>query len=188
MPFLLLASIQSAGSHLSSPMGLSSKIVPSFTENCRPQSRHFQMRRVLRKPGSLASHAGQVTPLGQRSEARKVRATSLSAKYRTASVSELGRCLVFMPQTYSRGLGVSSMLLPLLGGVPFTIAAAISLRKGIPQPLPDTPSRLLTQPTPTARYPRVPPGCATLSPFDAPGHGAEGRCWSSIPDCAGALR
>src|SRR2546422_7609763 len=60
----------------------------------------------------------------------------------------------------------------LLGGVPFTIAAAISLRKGIPQPLPDTPSRLLTQPTPTARYPRVPPGCATLSPFDAPGHGA----------------
>src|SRR6266581_5831179 len=169
MPFFELASIHTAGSHFSNPMGLSSKIVPSFTENCRPQSRHFQMRRVLRKPGSLASHAGQVTPLGQRSEARKVRATSLSAKYRTASVSELGRCLVFMPQTYSRGLGVSSMLLPLLGGVPFTIAAAISLRKGIPQPLPDTPSRLLTEPTPTARYPRVPRAARHHRPSMRPG-------------------
>src|SRR5216117_80130 len=113
MPFLLLASIQSAGSHLSRPMGLSSKIVPSFTENCRPQSRHFQMRRVLRKPGSLASQAGQVTPLGQRSEARKVSAVSLSEKYRIASWSELGKALVLgMAQIYFKGLGVSSMLLP----------------------------------------------------------------------------
>src|SRR5213593_1186107 len=104
MPFLELASIHSAGSHLSSPMGLSSKIVPSFTENCRPQSRHFQMRRVFKKPGSRASHAGQVTPAGQRSAARKVKAVSLSAKNRTASVSELGRCLAFMAETYYRGL------------------------------------------------------------------------------------
>src|SRR2546429_4333198 len=80
IPFLLLASIHSAGSHLSKPMGLSSKIVPSFTENCRPHSRHFQMRRVLRKPGLPASHAGQVAPLGQRSEARKVKLVSGSAK------------------------------------------------------------------------------------------------------------
>src|SRR5207245_10764283 len=94
MPFLLLASIQRAGSHLSSPMGLSSKIVPSFTENCRPHSRHFQMRRVLRKPGSLASQAGHVTPLGQRGEARKVSAVSLSEKYRIASWSEMGRGFV----------------------------------------------------------------------------------------------
>src|SRR3989449_11434401 len=94
MPFLLFANIHSAGSHLSSPIGLSSKIVPSFTENCRPQSRHFQMRRVLRKPGSLASQAGQVTPLGQRRAARKVSAVSLSEKYRIASWSELGNRLV----------------------------------------------------------------------------------------------
>src|SRR2546422_8127787 len=113
MPFLLFANIHSAGSHLSSPLGLSSKIVPSFTENCRPQSRHFQMRRVLRKPGSFASHAGQVTPLGQRSDARKVRLVSLSAKYRTASCSVEGSDLVLgMQKIYSRGLGVSSMLLP----------------------------------------------------------------------------
>src|SRR2546422_2559702 len=116
MPFLELASIHSAGSHLSSPIGLSSKIVPSFTENCRPQSRHFQMRRVLRTPGSLASQAGQVTPLGQRRDARKVSAVSLSEKYRIASWSELGKALVLdMGKIYWRGLGVSSMLLPLLG-------------------------------------------------------------------------
>src|SRR5438309_432133 len=113
MPFLELASIHRAGSHLSNAMGLSSKIVPSFTENCRPQSRHFQMRRVLRKPGSLASHAGQVTPLGQRSAARKVRLVSLSAKYRTASCRVEGSDLVLgMQKSYSRGPGVSSMLLP----------------------------------------------------------------------------
>src|SRR2546430_15693840 len=63
MPFLLLASIQSAGSHLSNPMGLSSKIVPSFTENCRPHSRHFQMRRGLWEPGLPASLGGDVGPL-----------------------------------------------------------------------------------------------------------------------------
>src|SRR5205823_11269976 len=109
MPFLLLASIHSAGSQRSNPMGLSSKIVPSLTENCRPHSRHFQMRRALRKPGSLASHAGQVTPLGQRREARKVSAVSLSEKYRIAAWSELGKALVFdMAQIYFTGLGVSS--------------------------------------------------------------------------------
>src|SRR5881628_1724060 len=80
MPFLELASIQRAGSHLSSPIGLSSKIVPSFTENCRPQSRHFQIRRVLRKLGFFASHATQDTPFGQRSAARKVSALSRLAK------------------------------------------------------------------------------------------------------------
>src|SRR6266567_6035005 len=106
MPFLLFANIHSAGSHLSRPIGLSSKIVPSFTENCRPHSRHFQMRRVLRKPGSFASHAGQVTPLGQRRDDRKVSAVSLSEKYRIASWSELGKCLAFMTETYYGSLGV----------------------------------------------------------------------------------
>src|SRR5260370_39359814 len=84
MPFFELASIQSAGSPLSSPMGLSSKIVPSFTENCRPQSRHFQMRRVLRKPGSLASQAGQGPPIGPRGAARKGGVVILSARERHA--------------------------------------------------------------------------------------------------------
>src|SRR5438128_12470013 len=105
MPFLLFASIHSAGSHLLSPIGLSSKIVPSFTENCRPQSRHFQIRRVLRKPGFPASQAGQVTPFGQRSAERKVSEVPLSAKYRIASVSELGKCLsLAMQKATSRGL------------------------------------------------------------------------------------
>src|SRR6266568_6009441 len=103
MPFLLLASIHRAGSHLSNPMGLSSKIVPSLTENCRPHSRHFQMRRVLRKPGFPASQAGQVTPLGQRSAERKVSAVSLSEKYRIASVSELGKCLSLAMQKGTLG-------------------------------------------------------------------------------------
>src|SRR6266480_2250933 len=110
MPFLLFASIHSAGSHLSSPMGLSSKIVPSFTENWRPHSRHFQIRRVLRKPGFFASQAGQVTPFGQRNETRKVRLTSGSEKWRIASDRVLGRFSVLaMQETYTRRLGVSSM-------------------------------------------------------------------------------
>src|SRR2546426_8209286 len=95
MPFLLLASIQSAGSHLSRPMGLSSKIVPSFTENCRPHSRHFQMRRVLRKPGSLASQAGQGTPLGPRGAAREGSAISFFAEYPKASYRGVGKCFGF---------------------------------------------------------------------------------------------
>src|SRR2546426_11985610 len=95
MPFLLFASIHSAGSHLSSPMGLSSKIVPSLTENCRPQSRHFQMRRGLRKPGVRASHAGQGAPFGQRSEARKVRLVAGAAKEGMPSTSEFGKGLRF---------------------------------------------------------------------------------------------
>src|SRR2546429_9265925 len=90
MPFLLLASIQSAGSHLSNPMGLSSKIVPSLTENCRPHSRHFQMRRVLRKPGSLASQAGQITPLGRRRDARGVGGGSFLGKKRIHSMGGVG--------------------------------------------------------------------------------------------------
>src|SRR5205807_10587671 len=62
---------------------------------------------------------GQVTPLGQRREARKVSAVSLSEKYRIASWSELGKALVLAIHTiYFKRLGVSSMLLPLLGSAP----------------------------------------------------------------------
>src|SRR2546428_13182327 len=64
MPFLELASIHTAGSHFSNPIGLSSKIVPSFTENCRPQSRHFQIRRVLTEGGVCPFPPAQANPLG----------------------------------------------------------------------------------------------------------------------------
>src|SRR6266566_3701092 len=74
------------------------------------------MRRVLRNMGFLALHAGQNAPFGQRSDTKKVCATSLSAKWRIASDRLLGRFKVFdMQKRYLRRLGVSSMLLPLLG-------------------------------------------------------------------------
>ena len=40
------AATQTAGSHLSSPSGEPSKIVPTLTENCRWHALHFQRRRV----------------------------------------------------------------------------------------------------------------------------------------------
>jgi hypothetical protein len=42
----LFATIQTAISHRSKPIGESSKIVPALGENCFRQLRHFQMRRV----------------------------------------------------------------------------------------------------------------------------------------------
>jgi hypothetical protein len=49
MPFFVFTIIHSAGSHVSSFKGLSSKIVPTFAENCFLQPMHFQMRRVFKK-------------------------------------------------------------------------------------------------------------------------------------------
>ena len=46
MPFLQLATIHIAGSHLSRPMGESSKMVPTLTENCLRHPRQVQTRRV----------------------------------------------------------------------------------------------------------------------------------------------
>src|SRR6266542_2497520 len=46
IPFLEFAASQIAGSHLSSPSGESSKIVPTLTEYCLLQDLHFQRRRV----------------------------------------------------------------------------------------------------------------------------------------------
>ena len=48
MPFFELAISQTAGSHLSSPSGESSKMVPTLTLNCFLQSLHFHSRRVVR--------------------------------------------------------------------------------------------------------------------------------------------
>src|SRR5882724_7542891 len=113
MPFLQLATIQKAGSHLSRPIGLSSKIVPTLTENCFLQPLHFHRRRVERKDGSGASHRGQVTPFGQRREATNASATSGSAKNLTASRRVSGeRVSVSMHREYQGNPGESSILLP----------------------------------------------------------------------------
>ena len=48
MPFLEFAMSHTAGSHLSSPSGDSSKIVPTLTLYCFLQALHFQTRRVVR--------------------------------------------------------------------------------------------------------------------------------------------
>src|SRR5580693_3145651 len=82
MPFLAFTIIQKAGSHLSRPSALSSKIVPIFTENCFLQSRHFHNRRVARKVAFSDLQQGQTTlPSGQRIETMKFSAVSASAKY-----------------------------------------------------------------------------------------------------------
>src|SRR5882672_2789849 len=52
-----------AQSHLSRPIGESSKIVPTLTENCFWQSRHFHIRRVLRNESLSAAQRGHTGPL-----------------------------------------------------------------------------------------------------------------------------
>jgi hypothetical protein len=47
-PFLELAIIHMAASHLSSGMAESSKMLPTLTENCRLHALHFHSRRVVR--------------------------------------------------------------------------------------------------------------------------------------------
>src|SRR2546429_6321399 len=78
IPYLLLAASHTAGSHLSRPSGESSKIVPSFTENCRLHALHFQMRRVVRYECSTPPQRGQTGPLGQRRDATYFVQTSRS--------------------------------------------------------------------------------------------------------------
>ena len=51
-PILRSASIQTAGSHLSRPIGESSKTVPALMENCFRHLEHFQIRRVFRNIGT----------------------------------------------------------------------------------------------------------------------------------------
>src|SRR5208283_3232055 len=96
IPFLAFTIIQKAGSHLSNPSALSSKIVPTLTENCLPHSRHFQILRVARNPASDLWQQGQITlPSGQRTEAMKFKAVSASAKYLIAAVSVSGNSMSF---------------------------------------------------------------------------------------------
>src|SRR5438552_905122 len=79
-PFLQFTIIHSAASHLSRPMGESSKMVPTLTENCFLQLRHFQIRRVERNEVSPLSQRTQRTPSGQRSVTRNDRQMSRSEK------------------------------------------------------------------------------------------------------------
>src|SRR6516164_3564306 len=111
MPFLALTIIQNAGSHLSNPNALSSKIVPTLTENCLEHSRHFHRRRVARKPTSSVLQTGHLgLPSGQRTEAMKLMALSASAKYLIACASVCGNSIsFFMPQIYPKSYGESSI-------------------------------------------------------------------------------
>src|SRR4051812_18077732 len=95
-PFLLFAISQTAGSHLSRPSGLSSKIVPNLTEYCFLQPLHFQRRRVFRYEFSWQPHSGHVGPSGHRSLATYSVATSMSVKKRTASMRLVGSGVVVM--------------------------------------------------------------------------------------------
>src|SRR5439155_9270368 len=92
IPFFALEISQTAAIHLSSPIGESSKIVPTLTENCFLHSLflHCHRRRVLTYPSSLPPQTGHSGPSGQRSAATKSFATSGSSKYRMASRSFVG--------------------------------------------------------------------------------------------------
>src|ERR1035437_2245879 len=81
MLFLLLAMSQTAGSHLSQPNGLSSKMVPTLSENCLRQPLHFQIRRVERNEVPPCPQRGQTTlPSAQRDRNTKLKARSGSEK------------------------------------------------------------------------------------------------------------
>src|SRR5580658_9898308 len=62
MPFLQLATSHIAQNHFLSGIGLSSKIVPTFTENCLRHSRHVHRNRVLMNDRRLDSQRGQAGP------------------------------------------------------------------------------------------------------------------------------
>src|SRR5208283_2744145 len=102
MPFLAFTIIQKAGSHLSKPSALSSKIVPTLAENCFLQSRHFHSLRVARNAVLDLWQQGQTTlPSGQRTDAMKFNAVSASAKYLIAPDSVSGNSISsFIPKQY----------------------------------------------------------------------------------------
>src|SRR6202142_2359258 len=111
IPFFAFTIIQNAGNHLSSPRGLSSKMVPTLTENCFLVSRHFQILRVSRKATLDFWQQGQTTlPSGQRIETMNCNALSASAKYLIAPLSVSGNSLFsFMPQISHKAYGESSI-------------------------------------------------------------------------------
>src|SRR3972149_4556241 len=60
IPFFALLTIHIATNHLSRPSALSSKIVPTRTENCFLQFKQFQMRRVFTRETLSDWQCGQV--------------------------------------------------------------------------------------------------------------------------------
>src|SRR5258708_4915332 len=95
MPFLQLEVSHIAGSHLSKPIGESSKIVPTLAENfcCGCEVLHFQTLALARNVTSLEPHRGHVTPFGQRTATKNCKAFSGLLKYWTASRSVSGACI-----------------------------------------------------------------------------------------------
>src|SRR5579884_1543485 len=89
-PFLELASIHTVQIHLSSPIGLSSKIVPVLTLNCFLQPLHCQIRRAFRKVGSRQPHFRQKGPFGKHRSTMNSRAISGSEKYMIACCKVVG--------------------------------------------------------------------------------------------------
>src|ERR1044071_5400226 len=87
MPFLQLMSIHTAAYHLPREIGESSKIVPTFTENCflQERQRHVLREAIAALSGELQN--GQNTPSGQRRAAAYSKALSGSAKKMIASCS-----------------------------------------------------------------------------------------------------
>src|SRR5438094_9789270 len=83
MPFLQLDASHIAGSHLSKPIGESSKIVPTLAENfcfgCGV--RHFQTFAFSRNVTLSEPQRGQRTPLGQRIPTKNLKAFSGLLKY-----------------------------------------------------------------------------------------------------------
>src|SRR5438552_2578273 len=100
MPFLQLAASHIAGNHLSKPIGESSKMVPTFTENfCLGCAcLHFHSLAFSRNVTFLEPQCGHFTPRGQRSATRNSKQASASEKYRTASRNVFG---AFMPVEYT---------------------------------------------------------------------------------------
>src|ERR1035437_4721628 len=89
MPFLQLANNHVAVIHLSKPMGESSKIVPTFTENCLRHSKHVHVRRVVRKERRFELQRGHCGPLGHFALDTASKQIIGSEKYRIASVKPL---------------------------------------------------------------------------------------------------
>src|SRR5918992_76071 len=106
MPFLALAIIQIVANHLFRAIGLSSKMVPTLTENCLFPcfSLHSQTRRVGMNRTSTLPQVRQDTPSDQRSLTMKSRQTSGSEKYSIASIRVVGSLMsapLFIAQSVS---------------------------------------------------------------------------------------
>src|SRR5229473_2280759 len=95
IPFLQLTTIHIAVSHLSSPSGLSSKIVPVFKVNCGALcfSRQCQRLYFSKNRTFLLPQRGHTTPSGQRRATRYSRQFTGSAKKRIACCRLLGSML-----------------------------------------------------------------------------------------------